>query len=596
MVSVKQLKKFLEQRIKTNNLVNDYLQMLAFVKPYAVRAILAVTICIPIGSLDAVIALAIKPYMDTVMIQKTAAVSWYIPVLVVLFTALQSALNYFALYLNAWVGGKIAKDLKAKLYDKLLSLDTSFFDQHYSGEVTQRFNTDVDAACTGFLNNLKIFVSRLFSSLSLICVLFYNSWQLALIAVVILGCAFAPLTKIRAQIKDVMNRMVSSGGSVVTAYNETHAGNKIITSYNLANYQRQRFRRILDDIFRFSIKLIQRTSWLSPLMRILVAIGIGITIGYGSYLIVAGKITAGNFVSFITALIMLYTPIKSFGDNATSVHQSLLAVERVFKVLNLQSKIVDRPNALPLSGEIKEISFEGVDFSYLPGVEILKKITFSAHAGEMIALIGNSGGGKATLINLIPRFYDVTAGCIKINGRDIRNYTLQSLRANIAVVFQDNFLFSGSLKDNVLLGKPNATNDEIYQALKMAYLEDFVRELPAGMNTQIGERGILLSGGQKQRVAIARALIKDAPIVILDEATAALDNKSVAIVQQALENLMKNRTVFVIAHRLSTVQNANKIIAINAGEIVEIGSSAELLKNPKGIYSSLYAMQFANKS
>ena len=596
MVSVKQLKKFLEQRIKTNNLVNDYLQMLAFVKPYAVRAILAVTICIPIGSLDAVIALAIKPYMDTVMIQKTAAVSWYIPVLVVLFTALQSALNYFALYLNAWVGGKIAKDLKAKLYDKLLSLDTSFFDQHYSGEVTQRFNTDVDAACTGFLNNLKIFVSRLFSSLSLICVLFYNSWQLALIAVVILGCAFAPLTKIRAQIKDVMNRMVSSGGSVVTAYNETHAGNKIITSYNLANYQRQRFRRILDDIFRFSIKLIQRTSWLSPLMRILVAIGIGITIGYGSYLIVAGKITAGNFVSFITALIMLYTPIKSFGDNATSVHQSLLAVERVFKVLNLQSKIVDRPNALPLSGEIKEISFEGVDFSYLPGVEILKKITFSAHAGEMIALIGNSGGGKATLINLIPRFYDVTAGCIKINGRDIRNYTLQSLRANIAVVFQDNFLFSGSLKDNVLLGKPNATNDEIYQALKMAYLEDFVRELPAGMNTQIGERGILLSGGQKQRVAIARALIKDAPIVILDEATSALDNKSEAIVQQALENLMKNRTVFVIAHRLSTVQNANKIIAINAGEIVEIGSSAELLKNPKGIYSSLYAMQFANKS
>lgn len=596
MVSVKQLKKFLEQRIKTNNLVNDYLQMLAFVKPYAVRAILAVTICIPIGSLDAVIALAIKPYMDTVMIQKTAAVSWYIPVLVVLFTALQSALNYFALYLNAWVGGKIAKDLKAKLYDKLLSLDTSFFDQHYSGEVTQRFNTDVDAACTGFLNNLKIFVSRLFSSLSLICVLFYNSWQLALIAVVILGCAFAPLTKIRAQIKDVMNRMVSSGGSVVTAYNETHAGNKIITSYNLANYQRQRFRRILDDIFRFSIKLIQRTSWLSPLMRILVAIGIGITIGYGSYLIVAGKITAGNFVSFITALIMLYTPIKSFGDNATSVHQSLLAVERVFKVLNLHSKIVDRPNALPLSGEIKEISFEGVDFSYLPGVEILKKITFSAHAGEMIALIGNSGGGKSTLINLIPRFYDVTAGCIKINGRDIRDYTLQSLRANIAVVFQDNFLFSGSLKDNVLLGKPNATNDEIYQALKMAYLEDFVRELPAGMNTQIGERGILLSGGQKQRVAIARALIKDAPIVILDEATSALDNKSEAIVQQALENLMKNRTVFVIAHRLSTVQNANKIIAINAGEIVEIGSSAELLKNPKGIYSSLYAMQFANKS
>ena len=592
---MKRLKNWLGQRIKVSGSFNDYLQMLKFVKPYTVRAILAVTICIPIGSLDAVIALALKPYMDTVMVQKAVTVSWYIPLLVVLFTAVQSALNYFALYLNAWVGGKIAQDLKMRLYDKLLALDTSYFDQHYSGEITQRFNNDVDAACTGFLNNLKTFISRLFSSISLICVLFYNSWQLALIAVVILSCAFVPLTKIRSQIKDVMMRMVSSGGNVVTAYNETYAGNRIITSYNLASHQHKRFRQILDNMFRLSIKLIQRTSWLSPLMRILVATGIGITIGYGSYLILTGKITAGNFVSFITALIMLYTPVKSFGDNATSVQQSLLAVERVFQILNLQSKIVEKPNALPLSGEIKEIAFEKVDFAYFPGRTVLKQITFTAHEGEMVALVGNSGGGKSTLINLIPRFYDVVAGVIKINGRDIRDYTLQSLRANIAMVFQDNFLFSGSLKDNVLLGKPDASDEEIWQALEMAYLKEFVQALPQGIDTQIGERGILLSGGQKQRVAIARAFIKNAPIVILDEATSALDNKSEAVVQQALENLMKDRTVFVIAHRLSTVQNADKIITINAGEIVEMGSSAELLKNPHGVYASLYAMQFANK-
>ena len=312
-------------------------------------------------------------------------------------------------------------------------------------------------------------------------------------------------------------------------------------------------------------------------------------------MILTNQITSGNFVSFITALIMLYTPIKNLGNNFNAVQFSFLAIERVFDILDSQPKIKDKNNAFELKN-INSIEFKNVNFEYIKDRPVLKNINLSVNSGETIALVGNSGGGKSTIVSLIPRFYDINSGSIKIDDMDIRDLTLRSLRQNIAIVFQDNFLFSGTIRDNIMLGNENASDEDVDKAVKMAYLDDFVSGLTNGLDTQIGERGILLSGGQKQRVAIARAFLKNAPIVILDEATSALDNKAEAIVQKAIENLMQDKTVFVIAHRLSTIQNADKIVVINEGEIVEIGSHEELLKIENGAYRLLYEMQFKKQS
>ncbi len=577
--------------IKSTQAYESYSKILPYVKPYWFRALLAVLICIPIGSLDAVIALSLKPYMDLVMVEKSVNSPWYIPFAIVAFTSVQGVLNYMATYMNTWVGTKITNDLKFDLYKKMLTFETAYFDKKKSGDIIFRFNNDADAACAGLLDNLKTFVSRLFSSLSLVCVLFYNSWQLALIAIFVLGCAFMPLTKIRKRIKDVLDKSISISALIITAYNESFSGNKTIASYNLDKIQENKFKNILDNLFSLKIKLVQRTSWLSPLMHVIVSVGIGLAIGYGSHLIITKHITSGNFVSFITALIMLYTPIKNLGNNFNSVQFSFLAIERVFSILDAKPKITDKSDAVELH-QIDCIEFNDVNFEYLKDRPVLKNINLKVNSGETIAFVGNSGGGKSTIVNLIPRFYDVKSGSISIDGIDIRDFMLKSLRQNIAIVFQDNFLFSGTIRENIMLGNENATESELQQAVKMAYLDEFIQSLSSGLDTQIGERGILLSGGQKQRVAIARAFLKNAPIVILDEATSALDNKAEAIVQKAIENLMKDKTVFVIAHRLSTIQNADKIVVINEGKIVEIGTHDELLQISEGAYKLLYNAQF----
>jgi subfamily B ATP-binding cassette protein MsbA len=331
---------------------------------------------------------------------------------------------------------------------------------------------------------------------------------------------------------------------------------------------------------------------MSPIMHIIISVGIAIVVGYGSHLILTHKITSGNFVSFITALIMLYQPIKSLGNNFVAVQHSLLAVDRVIEILNREPEIKDIDHPKEVGKISKEISFDNVLFSYEEGRPVINNLSLKINIGETVALVGSSGGGKTTLVNLIPRFYDVTGGQISIDGVDIREISMQSLRKNIAMVFQDNFLFSGTIRENITLGNQDVTEEELGQSLKDSYLDEFVDSLERGVDTEIGERGILLSGGQKQRVAIARALIKNAPIVILDEATSALDNKSEAIVQKALERLMENRTVIVIAHRLSTVQNATKIAVIDSGRVVEMGRHEQLLAIENGIYKSLYLSQF----
>ena len=582
-------------KLQETQFIKNYKRMWPFVKPYWFRALLATLITIPIGSLDAVIALSLKPYMDNVLIDKSIASPVYIPVLIILFTIIQSGLDYSSSYLNTWVGSKITMELKKKLYKKLVSFEPAYFDRTSSGVVVFRYDNDPNLACTGLLNNLKVFTSRVFSSLSLIAVLIYTSWELAIIAITVLFLSLYPLTKIRQKIKEITARTVMAGGEAVTLYNETYAGNKTIASYNLKKHQEQLFQSVLTKLFKLAIKQTQKTAWLSPMMHIIISVGIALVIWAGSSLIMHRQITGGDFVAFMTAMLMLYTPIKNIGKNFSSVQLSFMAIDRVFEILEQPVAIKDGKDPKTLQGLKKEITFKQVGFEYKPGTPVLKDINLHLKKGQTIAFVGNSGGGKTTLVNLIPRFYDVTSGSIEIDGEDIRRFSLESLRDKIAVVFQDNFLFSGTILDNILLGKADATPQEIELALKCACLDEFVHDLKDGLNTNIGERGTLLSGGQKQRVAIARAFLKNAPIVILDEATSALDNKSEAIVQKAIDNLMQDRTVFVIAHRLSTVQNADKIVVVNEGEIVEEGTHEELLNIENGAYKALYMAQFKTK-
>ena len=583
--------KKIKDKIKSTYTIQNYLKIMPYVKPYWFRGLLSVLVTIPIGAMDAVIAWALRPYMDIVMVEQNTASTNYIPILIVVFSCVQSFLNYGATYLNTWFGRKLANDVKFDLFKKLMRCDASFFDKSSSGEVMMRFNADVDLACSGLLVNIKMFTTRVFSSLSLIGVLIYNSWQLAIVAIIVLLGALFPLTTVRRRIKSLMDRTIFSGAAVMTHFNETFAGNRIVASYNLYEYQYARFKDTLNSVFKLGIKMIQRTGMMSPIMHFVVSLGIAMIIWLGSYLIVTKQLTAGAFVSFITALIMLYNPIKSIGNNFNSVQMSLLAMERVFSLLEQEPNIKNKNNAKKLDKIKRSIEFKNVCFEYVKGKPVLKNINLKANVGQTIALVGNSGGGKSTVVSLLPRFYDIKSGSVMIDGEDIRNLDIDSLRDKIAVVFQDNFLFAGTIRDNIMIGRAGATEEDLQKAVKSACLDEFISGLDKGLDTEIGERGVLLSGGQKQRIAIARAFLKNAPIVILDEATSALDNKSEAIVQQAIDNLMEDRTVFVIAHRLSTVRNANKIVVINYGEIVEEGTHEELVNKEGGSYSALYKMQ-----
>ena len=582
----------MDEKYGENENYHSLTTILPYFKPYLFRTLLALLLAIPIGSLDAVIALSLKPYMDIVMLNKQMQSPLYIPFLIIIFTTIQGTLNYLATYMNDWVGGKVTNDLKIDLYKKLMHQSSSFFDKQTSGKVLKGYNNDADKSCSGLLTNIKTCISRLFSSISLIAVLFYNSWMLAIIAVIALTCAMIPLMKMKSTIKGVYNKSEGENAKVLTTYNEAFAGNKIIAAYNLYDLKKSQFNKLVNTVFGLRIKITQHVGWLSPLMHIIVSCGIGAVIGLGSYLIVQGKLTAGQFVSFITALIMLYTPIKGLGNNAKSMTTCLCAMERVVSKLDKKSGIIDKPDAINFPDFKDKITFENINFEYKKDKPVLKNISFEVPKGETIALVGNSGGGKTTIVNLLPRFYKLKKGAIKIDGVSINDIKLNDLREHIAIVFQDNFLFEGTIRDNILLGKLDATEAELHNAIKNSYLEDFINSLENGLDTQIGERGVLLSGGQKQRIGIARAFLKNAPILILDEATSALDNQAEHIVQQAIDNLMKDRTVFVIAHRLSTIQNANRIAVINQGYLTELGTHEELLKIPNGDYKKLYNMQF----
>ncbi len=577
-----------------------------YIRPFWFRITLGFLIAIPLGLLDGVTAFALKPFMDYVvgkqdwvfhLFGNEYTLTWQlfaflIPFAVVAFAGIQGVLRYLNDYISAWTSAHITNNVKFDLFHKLVHMDPQFFDENSSGIVISRYMGDPTTASAGIVDNIKTITTSLFGALGLIAVMLYSSWRLALVGVIVLNIAFLPVALIRKRIKDASNKNMVIGGNITTNINETYSGNKVMAAYGLQDRQEEYFVRQTWEGYNVGMSLLKRAGWMSPMMYLIASIGIAIVLAYGTSLINNGIMTAGSFASFVTSLLLLYKPVKTLGNTLTGIQGIFVAMGRVFELFDLEPEIKDSANAVEMKGFDKEIQFKDVYFEYVPNQPVLKDINLTIPKNETLAIVGNSGGGKSTLVNLLPRFYDIKSGAITIDGKDIKDFTIKSLRQNISMVFQDNFLYSGTVKENIMMGKPNATEEELMSAIKSAHLEKTIKELPQGLNTMLGERGLTLSGGQRQRVAIARAMLRNAPIVILDEATSALDNESEAIVQKAMDNLMQNKTVFVIAHRLSTIKNANRIAVINEGELVELGTHEELMAIENGEYKHLYEMQF----
>lgn len=584
-------------------------RLIPYLKPYWFRIFLGIIVAIPLGLLDGVTAYALTPYMDYVIGGKTLEFSLFgsqyavsstqmaliLPIGVILFAAVQGILRYINGYLSTWTSQRITNDVKIDLFEKLVCMHPKFFDENPSGIIISRYMTDPTLASTGLIEQIKTVTTSFFGALGLIAVMLCSSWQLAIIGVVVLCIAFLPIAIIRKRIKKTSNKNMVIDGNITTNINETYSGNKVMAAYELQTRQTTFFREQIWQSFNVNMSLYKRAGWMSPLMYLIASFGIAGVLGIGTYLIHSGVMTAGSFASFVTSLLLLYKPVKSLGNTLTIIQAIFVALGRVFELFDLKSDIVDVENPKILHGLDTAIEFKNVNFEYVQDHPVLKNFNLTVAKNETIALVGNSGGGKSTIVNLIPRFYDIQSGSIKIDGTDIREYSLSSLRKNISMVFQDNFLYTGTIRENIMMGNPNASEDELNRVIEFAHLKDMLEELPQGIDTLIGERGTTLSGGQRQRVAIARAMLRNAPIVILDEATSALDNESEAIVQKAMDNLMTDKTVFIIAHRLSTIKNTNRIAVINEGELVELGTHDELMSIENGQYRALYEMQFKNQ-
>lgn len=604
-----------EDFMNLNNTVSRYAfqymyllkRMFAYIKPILGRALLGVVLAIPLGLLDGVSSFALKPYLDYVVngspsatyqiwgfsfhIQRVFAL--VIPPAIVFFALIQGFLKYGCIYITDWTGMKISNALKYDLFQQLTALNSRFYDINSSGLVLTRFLSDPDTASRSLIDNIKLFVMSIFGILGLVGVLLFMSWKLALIGTTVLGLSMLPVALIRKKIKSVSNATMVVGGGMTTNFNETFSGNKVVNSYNLQDQQKKLFKWQLDEQFGLAMSLTKRVGWLSPIMYTVAACGIAIVMAYGNHLIMTKELTSGSFAAFVASLLLLYKPTKTLGQTLAGMQGTFTAMSRTFELFDIVPEIENPVNPIEMKGFDNKIELKNVTFEYVENTPVLKNLSLSVAKNETIALVGNSGGGKSTVVNLIPRFYDVKSGSVEIDGIDVRKFDLKSLRDNISFVFQDNFLFSGTIRENIMMGNKDATEEDLQRVVQMAHLDEFIDSVEKGLDTELGERGTTLSGGQRQRVAIARAMIKNAPIVILDEATSALDNKSEAIVQKALDNLMKNKTVFVIAHRLSTIQNADRIAVINEGELAELGTHDELMNIPNGKYKHLYEMQFS---
>lgn len=576
-----------------------FLYYIKYLKPYMWRFLLALVITIPLGMMDGLIAWAIKPFMDGLIQQKPALDFRLLPLVIIGFNVVQGGLNYLSTYFNAYIGQNMMMDIQKDLYRKLLGYNLQWASQVNSGFVVNRLFNDPKQVQEVLLTNTRVLLSRIFSTISIGAVMFWIHWKLSLIALATLALIIIPISKVRKKIIRNNNMEAQDSARIISQLNATLSGKKIINSFNLQTQMCRNFAHALKDRYNKTMSMSKAQAALQPINYTITSVGIAIILFYGSHLILSNQITTGALVAFITALLMLYRPMRSIGHTAVTTQRLMAALRRVRRLLEARSFQDPDTSHLPKVGPLSNsIVVRDVSFRYRGRPDtILSHVDLTLKKGQMVALVGKSGSGKTTLAELILGLYALEKGqgMILYDGLPIDAISLDSLREQIGYVSQDTFLFDGTLRQNLLLGKLDATDEELFSALRRANLLDFVQELHHGLDTEIGERGVRLSGGQRQRLAIARAFLKNAPVLILDEATSSLDTQSEAAVQQALDDLMTNRTTLVIAHRLSTIQHAHRIVVMDNGHIVEEGSHQELLKH-KGIYAQLFETQFALQS
>lgn len=518
------------------------------------------------------------------------------PIGIILLYLVQGVARYIQNYFMKYVAQKVMMEIRNDLYFHINRMSVGFFHKTHSSILMSRITNDVRGLSKVASDVIPDFLIQTFTFIALIGVVFYQEWRLAIIAVLILPFVVMLIVKIGGKLKKISRKTLENAAVINTVLQESFIGVKIVKAFGMEEYENRRFEKVNRRSFDLSMKAVKTDELTSPLMEFLGAIAGAIILWYGGYQVIKGISTPGTFFSFLAALAMLYEPLKKFGNMSNDIHQAMAAAERVFELLDQKPDISDAANAVELKDFKDRIEFKDVWFAYNSEKEmVLKNINLEINKGEMIAIVGMSGVGKSTLVDLIPRFYQVSRGELKIDEYDINKLTLKSLRSKIGIVTQDIFLFNDTVKDNIAYGRINADEDKIIDAANKAYAHQFIMEMPDKYETIIGERGVRLSGGEKQRIAIARALLKDAPILILDEATSALDSESEMMVQKALENLMRDRTTFVIAHRLSTVRKADKIIILDDGRIAESGKHEELVSR-NGIYRKLHDMQFKEEN
>lgn len=567
------------------------LRLLCFLKPHKVKIGIAIACMIMVSAMGSAQAYMIKPLLDEIFVKKDRWMLDIIPFVLILVFVSKGIFNYFANSLLDILGQGIISDLRKNIFAHIHSLPISFFHNTPTGELISRVISDSMLIQMAVSRALAGVFKDLFQVFGLVCVVMYLNWKLAIIALVFLPLAFIPVSHFARKFRKLSTTNQQTVAQVSNILHETITGHKIVKAFGMEQYEIKRFSETVDRLFGIIVKDIRNNSLQGPIMELMGGLGITAIIWYGGHQVITDQSTPGIFFAFLTSIIMIYNPIKGVSNINSAIQQGLAAATRIFTLLDIKSSIQDKPEAILLPPFKKHIEFQNVSFSYDEKTDVLKNINLNVRYGEMLALVGTSGGGKTTLVNLIPRFFEVTKGSIQIDGHDLRDVTMKSLRDQLAIVSQQTILFNDTVKNNIAYGDLNRSDEEIIAAAKAAHAYDFIKELPDGFDTIVGESGARLSGGQQQRLSIARALLKNAPILILDEATSALDTESEREVQKALENLMQNRTTFVIAHRLSTVRNADRIIVIQDGKIAEEGTHEQLLAS-NGAYTTLHNMQF----
>ena len=565
-------------------------RLVPLLRPHWRRVAIAVICMLGTSSFTALVAYLIKPAMDDIFLNKDVAMLRMMPLVLLAASFVNGLCQWGNEYYLKSAGLSVVANLREKLYNHIQDMPLTFFDRMSTGALMSRITNDVNEIQSAVSKGLTGLIRDSFSVIGLIFVVFYQNWRLASIAVFVLPLAFFPLFRFGSKLRKLATKGQRAMAYLNIILHETFSGTRIVKAFGMEAYEKGRFAAQNRRVLGYSLKSEWIDALSSPLMEFIGSIAIAVIVAYGGYQVIQGVSTPGTFFSFLGGILMLYRPVKSLSKVNNVIQKGIASTMRVYAILDEESPLVEINGARVLPPIRQGIEFRDVSFAYEQKT-VLRDINLRVRAGEVIALVGSSGGGKTTLVNLIPRFYDVSWGSVLIDGEDVREVTLRSLRGQIGIVTQQSFLFNDSVRNNILYGNYGKSEEDVILAAKAAYAHDFIMELPQRLDTVIGEQGVRLSGGQRQRICIARALIKDAPILILDEATSSLDSESELEVQMALENLMQGRTTFVIAHRLSTIQSADRILVVSDGRIVEEGSHALLLSR-EGEYRRLFDLQF----